>query len=122
MPLSRPCHTPKVRSVSGTRCSWPSADSRQTSTASAIDDATAKRTPPPSACAPRGNGRPTCGRVTDTHSAYPHNDRVTARDRQPAQNSSTQNSSTQDSTFDLTDLVVRMDGVGVRRGASTLLE
>src|SRR2546423_1732628 len=96
MPLSRPCHTPKVRSVSGTRCSWPSADSRQTSTASAIDDATAQRTPPPSACAPRGNGRPTCGRGTDTHSAYPHNDPVTARDWQPADNS----------TLDVTELVV----------------
>jgi iron complex transport system ATP-binding protein len=41
-----------------------------------------------------------------------HNDLVTARDGQPAENS----------TLDLTDLVVRMDGVGVRRGASTLLE
>jgi iron complex transport system ATP-binding protein len=41
-----------------------------------------------------------------------HNDLVTARDGQPAENR----------TLDLTDLVVRMDGVGVRRGASTLLE
>jgi iron complex transport system ATP-binding protein len=41
-----------------------------------------------------------------------HNDLVTARDGQPAENS----------TLDLTDLVVWMDGVGVRRGASTLLE
>jgi iron complex transport system ATP-binding protein len=41
-----------------------------------------------------------------------HNDLVTARDGQPAENT----------TLDLTDLVVRMDGVGIRRGASTLLK
>jgi iron complex transport system ATP-binding protein len=37
---------------------------------------------------------------------------VNAQDRRPAG----------DATFELTDLVVRMDGAGVRRGASTLLE
>jgi iron complex transport system ATP-binding protein len=41
-----------------------------------------------------------------------HNDRVTVRDERGLSNT----------PVDLTDLVVRMDGVGVRRGTSTLLE
>src|SRR5688572_17031206 len=73
---------------------------RQTSTASALADATANRTPPPSAWAPSGK----TGTVGEDRAVVA----PPSRSKPPI-------------TPDLTDLVIRMDGVAVRRGPTTLL-
>src|ERR1051325_5632070 len=97
MPGTWPCHTPNVRSVSATRRSArpPSGPStRHTSTASALVEATANRTPPSSTWAPRGKtGTIGQDRGVGAPDARPH----------PAHP------------------VIRMVGVGVRRGRSVLL-
>src|SRR5690242_20139821 len=65
---------PNVRSVSSMHCSEPSSAIRQSSMASAVDELTAKRTPPASGWAPSGNGWPgrTWGRDSvDTRTCLP---------------------------------------------------
>src|SRR4051812_10288324 len=98
----RPCHTPNVcsgrvtrRSVSAPAPPSSGTSTRHTSTSSALVEATANRTPSGSAWAPRGK----TGTI--------------GQDRQVKIGAGEP---------DLTDLVVHMEGVAVRRGPSTLVQ
>src|SRR5690348_8986231 len=100
-----PCQTPKVCSVSSTRRSDSSSSgpsTRHTSTASALVEATAKRTPSSSAWAPNGK----TGTIGQ--------DREVAASVTPPEASAVERS-------DLDDLVIKMDNVSVRRGDTVLV-
>src|SRR3954454_24771235 len=58
MPGTNPCHTPASYSSRSNRCSVPSSPNMQSSTPSAISEATATFVPSSRGVAPRGNGRP----------------------------------------------------------------
>src|SRR3954449_6077689 len=105
MPDRYPCQTPNVCSVSSTRrsdsrSSGPST--RHTSTASALVEATAKRTPSASAWAPNGK----TGTIGQ--------DRQVAASVTPPQLNPIERA-------ELDDLVIRMENVSVRRGDTVLV-